>query len=205
MAITTEQIKALREATGAGPLDCKKALEQANGDAEKATVILREKGLAVAAKKAGRAASDGIIDSYIHAGSRMGVIIEVNCETDFVARTDAFKEFVHEVLLQIAAMRPEFVSPEDVPADVLEAEKAVYRAQAEKEGKPAPVVEKMVEGRVRKFLEEKVLLEQVWVKDDSKKVKDLLTAAIAKLGENIKIRRFARWEIGEGQNKNEAE
>ncbi|MGE5561327.1 MAG: translation elongation factor Ts [Chloroflexota bacterium] len=205
MAITTEQIKALREATGAGPLDCKKALEQANGDAEKATVILREKGLAVAAKKAGRAASDGIIDSYIHAGSRMGVIIEVNCETDFVARTDAFKEFVHEVLLQIAAMKPEFVSPEDVPADVLEAEKAVYRAQAEKEGKPAPVVEKMVEGRVRKFLEEKVLLEQVWVKDDSKKVKDLLTAAIAKLGENIKIRRFARWEIGEGQNKNEAE
>ena len=203
MAITPDQIKALREVTGAGPLDCKKALEQTGGDMDKAAAILREKGLAVAAKKAGRAASEGIIDSYIHGGGRMGVLIEVNCETDFVARTPDFREFVHEVLLQIAAMKPEYVSVEEIPADVLENERHIYRVQAEKEGKPAPVIEKMVEGRLRKFYEEKVLLEQVWVKDDSKKIKDLLTALIAKIGENIKIRRFVRWEVGEGLAKKE--
>lgn len=205
MAVTTEQIKALREITGAGPLDCKKALEQTGGDQEKAMAILREKGLATAAKKAGRAAKEGIIDSYIHAGGRMGVLIEVNCETDFVARTDAFKEFVHEVLLQVAAMKPEYVTTEEIPADVIENEKHIFRVQAEKEGKPAPVIEKMVEGRVRKLYEEKVLLEQVWVKDDKMKIKDLLTQIVAKIGENIQIRRFIRWEVGEGMAKKEAE
>lgn len=205
MAITSEQIKDLRERTGAGPLDCKKALEATNGDMEKATHILREKGLATAAKKASRDASDGIIDSYIHGAGRVGVIIEVNCETDFVARTDQYKEFVHDVLLQIAAMKPQFVTTDEIPAAVIEEEKAIFRAQAEKEGKPAMVVEKMVEGRIRKFYEEKVLLEQVFVKDDSMKIKDLLTALIAKIGENIKIRRFVRWELGEGLEKKAAE
>lgn len=205
MAITSEQIKDLRERTGAGPLDCKKALEQTGGDIEKAMNILREKGLAVAAKKASRKASDGLVEAYIHQGGHVGVLVEVNCETDFVARTDDFKSFVHEVLLQIAAMKPEFVTTDEIPAEVVENEKHIFRAQAEKEGKPAQVIEKMVEGRVRKFYEEKVLLEQAYVKDDSMKIKDLLTALIAKIGENIKIRRFARWELGEGLESKTAE
>ncbi|SHE93618.1 translation elongation factor Ts (EF-Ts) [Caldanaerobius fijiensis DSM 17918] len=201
MEITASMVKELRERTGAGMMDCKKALTEANGDMDKAIEILREKGLAAAAKKAGRIAAEGIIDSYIHGGGRIGVLVEVNCETDFVARTDDFKNFVHDIAMQIAAANPQYVSKEDVPVEVVEKEKEIYRAQAKNEGKPDKVIEKMVEGRLEKYYKEVCLLEQPFIRDDSKTIKQLLNELIAKIGENIVIRRFVRFELGEGIEK----
>ena len=194
--ITTQMIKELSEKTGAGIVDCKKALQEAGGDVEKAVEILRKKGAAKAAKKAERATAEGAVFSYIHAGGKVGALVELNCETDFVARNETFKELGHEIALQVAAMAPEFVSKEDVPAEVVEKEKEILRQQALAEGKPEHIVEKIVEGRLSKFYSEKCLLEQPWIKDDSKTIKDLITDYITKLGENIKVKRFARFEVG---------
>lgn len=197
MAITAEQIKELREATGAGILDCRTALEQSEGDYEKAVDFLREKGLAKAAKKAGREASEGVIELYSHGNGRVGVIVEVNCETDFVARSEAFRELAHEIALQIAAGGPEWVKDDDVPETVLEREREVARNRAKEEGKPKDVAEKMVEGRIQQFLDEVVLLRQAYIRDESKLVQDLINEAIGSIGENIVVRRFERWELGE--------
>jgi len=197
LKITTEMVKELRQATGAGVLDCKKALEAAGGDMKKAVAVLREKGLAAAAKKAGRATKEGLIEAYIHAGGRIGALIELNCETDFVARTEEFRQLAHDLAMQVVAAKPLYLSPEDVPAEVLEAEKAIYRAQAEKEGKPAHVIDRIVEGKLEKFYQEVCLLKQPFIKDDDLTVQDLLTQMVAKVGENIVVRRFARFELGE--------
>lgn len=197
MKITAQMVKQLREMTGAGMMDCKKALQEANGDFDKAIKILRERGLAKAAKKAGRAAKEGIIHSYIHGGGRIGVMVEVNCETDFVARTDEFKTLVNDIALHIAAFAPRWVKREDVPEDVLEQEKEIYRKQAIQEGKPEHVIERIVEGKLKNFYKENVLLEQPFVKDEDKTVEEVVKEAIAKIGENIVIRRFVRWELGE--------
>jgi len=197
LKITTEMVKELRQATGAGVLDCKKALEAAGGDMKKAIAVLREKGLAAAAKKAHRATKEGLIEAYIHAGGRVGALIELNCETDFVARTEEFRQLAHDLAMQVVAAKPLYLSPEDVPAEVLEAEKAIYRAQAEKEGKPAHVIDRIVAGKLEKFYQEVCLLKQPFIKDDDLTVQDLLTQMIAKVGENIVVRRFARFELGE--------
>ena len=194
--ITTQMIKELREKTGAGIVDCKKALQEANGDMEKAVEILRKKGAAKAAKKADRATAEGIVVSYIHAGGKVGTLVELNCETDFVARTENFKILGHEIAMQVAAMAPEYLSKEDVPAEVIEKEKEILKQQALSEGKPEHIVEKIVEGRLNKFYSEKCLLEQPWIKDDSKTIADLVREYITKLGENIKVKRFCRFEIG---------
>jgi len=193
----SEKVKQLREMTGAGLLDCKKALESAGGDLERAVRILREKGLALAAKKAGREASEGIVDAYIHPGSRVGVLVEVNCETDFVARTEEFRRFVHEVAMQIAAMNPTYISRDQVPAEALEREKEILRVQAEAEGKPPHVAEKIVQGRLEKFFQQACLLDQPYIRDGQITVGDLLKQLIARVGENVVIRRFARFELGE--------
>jgi elongation factor Ts len=198
MAVTTEQIKELREATGAGILDCRKALEQANGDFDKAVDFLREKGLATAAKRSDRTASEGMVELYSHGGGRVGVMVEVNCETDFVARSEAFRTFAHEVALQIAAGAPRFLRPEDVPAEVYEHEREIARARAREEGKPEAIFEKIVEGRIEKFKDEVCLLRQAYIRDESITVEKLLMQNVAAIGENIIIRRFARWELGEG-------
>jgi elongation factor Ts len=198
MAVTTEQIKELREATGAGILDCRKALEQANGDFEKAVDFLREKGLATAAKRSDRAASEGMVELYSHGGGRVGVMVEVNCETDFVARSEAFRTFAHEVALQIAAGAPRFLRPEDIPAELFEHEREIARARAREEGKPEAILEKIVEGRIEKFKDEVCLLRQPYIRDESITVEKLLMQNVAAIGENIVIRRFARWELGEG-------
>lgn len=198
---TAQDVKELRERTGAGMMDCKKALTEANGDMEKAIEILREKGLAAAAKKAGRLAAEGIVDAYIHGNGRIGVLVEVNCETDFVANNEEFREFVRDVAMQIAAAKPEYVSREEIPAEVIEKEREIYRHQALNEGKPEKVVEKMVEGRLEKFFQEVCLLDQPFIKDSDKTIKQLLTEKIARIGENITIRRFARFERGEGLEK----
>lgn len=197
MEITIEMIKELRERTGAGVMEAKRALEEANGDIEKAVTILREKGVIKAAKKAGRTAKEGIIEAYIHTGEKLGVLVEVNCETDFVARTDEFKKLAKEIALQIAGMNPQYVSREDVPQEVIEKEKEIYRVQLKNEGKPDHVIEKIIEGKLEKFYEEVCLLEQPFVRNPEIKVKDLVTEAISKLGENIVIRRFARFVVGE--------
>ncbi|MBX7237626.1 MAG: translation elongation factor Ts [Caldilineales bacterium] len=197
MEITTEMVKELRTATGAGVLECRKALETAQGDFDAAVKILREKGLAAAAKKASREANEGLIGHYIHQGSKVASLIEVNCETDFVARTDEFRTLVHDLAMQVVAARAQYLRPEDVPADVLEQEKAIYRAQLADEKKPAHVIERIIEGKLAKFYEDTCLLEQPFIKDPSVKVKDLVTASIAKLGENIRVRRFARFAVGE--------
>jgi len=197
MQITAQMVKQLREMTGAGMMDCKKALQEAGGDFDKAIKILRERGLAKAAKKAGRTAKEGIIHAYIHGGGRIGVLVEVNCETDFVARTDDFKNLVNDIALHIAAYAPRWVKREDVPAEIIEQEKEIYRKQALKEGKPEHVVEKIVEGKMKNFYKENVLLEQPFVKDEDKTVEDVIKEAIAKIGENIVVRRFVRWELGE--------
>jgi len=194
-------VRELRERTGAGMLDCKNALVDAGGDIDKAIAWLREKGLAAAAKKAGRIAADGIVDAYIHMGGKIGVLLEVNCETDFVAKTDQFKELVHDIAMHIAAAKPEFLAREDVPADNLESEKEILRAQALGEGKPEKIVERMVEGRVDKYYKEICLMEQAFVKDPSKTIKDLVTDATVSIGEKISIRRFVRFERGEGIEK----
>jgi elongation factor Ts len=201
MAITTEQIKQLREATGAGILDCRKALETAGGDFNKALDFLREKGLVKAAKRADREASEGVVDLYSHGNGRVGVVVEVNCETDFVSRSEAFRKFAHEVSLQIAAGSPKYIKPEDIPADVLEHEKQIARARALEEGKPEAVVDRIVSGRIDKYLDEVCLLRQPYIRDDSLTIEKLLHQNIGSIGENIVIRRFVRWELGEGIEK----
>lgn len=184
-------------------MDCKKALTEANGDMEKAIEILRERGLAAAAKKAGRIAAEGIVDAYIHGNGRIGVLVEVNIETDFAAANEEFKQFVKDIAMQIAAAKPEYVRKEDVPADVIEKEKNILRVQAKNEGKPEKVIDKMVEGRIEKFYKEVCLLEQPWIKDPDKTIKQLVAEKVATIGENINIRRFARFERGEGLEKKE--
>jgi elongation factor Ts len=199
--IPIELVKELRAETGAGVLQCREALEVNDGDLEKATIYLREKGLVAAAKKAGREASEGIVEAYGHPGGRVGVLVEVNCETDFVARTDKYQEFVHDMALQVAAMQPLYVTPEDVPAEVLESKKEFYRQQALQEGKPEHIVERIVEGRLNKFYQEACLLEQPFVKDDDILIKELVTRMIADLQENIIIRRFERYELGQYEDQ----
>jgi len=199
--ITAEMVKELRERTGAGMMDCKRALVETNGDIEKAIDELRTKGLAKAAKKAGRVASEGVVTSYIHGGGRIGVMVEVNCETDFVAKTNDFKQLAYDIAMQIAASNPEYLNREEVPQEVINREKEILKAQALEEGKPEKVIEKMVEGRVEKFFKERCLLEQAFIKDLDKSVQELINENIARMGENITIRRFARYEVGEGIEK----
>ena len=203
--IIAEMVKELRERTGVGMMDCKKALIAANGDIEKAIDELRTKGLAKAAKKAGRVASEGVVTSYIHAGGRIGVLVEVNCETDFVGKTEEFKQLAYDIAMQIAATNPEYIKREDVPESVIEHEKSVLRAQALDEGKPEKVVDKMVEGRLEKFFKERCLMEQQFIKDPDKTVQDLIHENIVKIGENINVRRFARFELGEGIEKKQTD
>jgi elongation factor Ts len=197
MEITTEMIKMLREATKAGVLDCRKALEASNGDYKKAVDFLREKGLATAAKRADRQASNGIVELYSHGDGRVGVMVEVNCETDFVARAEQFRKFAHELALQVAAAAPQYIKEEDIPEDVLDHEVGIAKARALKEGKPEAILEKIAQGRVEKFKDEAVLMRQAYIRDDKVTVGKLLLEQVAALGENIVIRRFARWELGE--------
>jgi len=197
MEITAAQVKELRESTGAGVLDCRKALQAHDGDFNKAVAFLREKGLAAAAKKVGRDAKDGLVELYSHGGGRVGVMVEVNCETDFVARTEQFRTFAHDLALHIAATNPRYMDVTDVPADVLESEKSIARNRALQEGKPEKVLDRIVDGRIEKFYQEVCLLKQPFVKDESVTITDLLKATISLIGENIIIRRFARWELGE--------
>jgi elongation factor Ts len=201
MAVSAQAVKELREKTGAGMLDCKKALEEANGDLTKAAELLREKGLSAAAKKGDRIATEGLVESYIHAGGRIGVLVEVNCETDFVANTDSFREFVRSIAMQIAATSPLYVGREEVPQEALDKEREILRNQALNEGKPAHIVDKMVEGRLSKYYEEYCLLEQPYIKDQDKTVSMLLNEKVATIGEKISIRRFVRYELGEGMEK----
>ena len=197
MEISAGAVKELRDRTGAGMMDCKAALAEVGGDMEKAIDFLREKGLAKAAKKATREASDGKAFSYIHTNSKIGVLLELNSETDFVAKTDEFMELGHELAMPIAAAAPQYLKPEEVPQDVLDREKAIYRQQALDEGKPEKLVDRIAEGKVQKFYETSCLLEQPYIRDQDKKIKDLVVACIAKLGENIVVRRFSRFSIGE--------
>jgi elongation factor Ts len=199
--ITAEMVKELRERTGAGMMDCKKALTETQGDMEKAIDFLREKGLAAAAKKAGRVAAEGVVEAYIHGGGRIGVMVELNCETDFVAKTDDFKALARDIAMQIAAANPTVVRREEVPEEMLEHEKEVLRAQALNEGKPANIVEKMVVGRIEKYYKEVCLMEQAFIKDPDKTVTQLINEKISKIGENISIRRFTRYQLGEGIEK----
>lgn len=197
MAISPALVKELREKTGCGMMDCKKALEEANGNLERAIEVLRKKGLADLAKKAGRAVKEGLIDAYIHSGGRIGVLIEVNCETDFVARNEDFKNFVHDVAMQVAAASPLYVSREEVPEEVVKSEKEIYRAQAIQEGKPEKFVDKIVTGRLEKFYQAVCLLEQPFIKNQDITVQDYLGSIVAKIGENVSIRRFTRYQLGE--------
>jgi elongation factor Ts len=190
-------VKQLREQTGAGMMECKAALQEANGNIEDATTILRKRGLAQAAKKSGRSTSEGLIGSYIHAGGKIGVLVELNCESDFVARTDDFQNLLKEIALQVAAANPQYARREDVPADVLERERAIYRAQMENSGKPAQVIDKIVEGKLGAFYEQTVLVDQLSIRDPKQTIHQMLQAAIAKLGENISIARFVRFKVGE--------
>ena len=201
--ITAALVKELRERTGAGMMDCKKALSATDGDLEKAIDFLREKVLAAAAKKAGRVAAEGLVEAYIHGGGRIGVLVEVNCETDFVAKTDAFKELVKDIAMHIAATNPSYLKREEVPTAELEHEQAVLAEQARNEGKPEKIIEKMVAGRIEKYYKEVCLMEQPFVKDPDKTISDLITESIAKIGENISIRRFTRYQLGEGIEKKE--
>lgn len=197
MVITTEMIKELREATSAGILDCRKALEQADGDFNKAVDFLREKGLATAAKRSDREASEGMVELYSHGSGRVGVMVEVNCETDFVARSQAFRTFAHELALQIAASAPAYIRESDIPEAVLEHERSIARARALEEGKPEAMVDRIVEGRLEKYKDEACLLRQVYIRDETITIEKLLLQNIAAIGENIVIRRFVRWELGE--------
>ena len=197
-AISATMVKELREATGVGMMDCKKALVETNGDLEKAKDWLRERGLAKAASKAGRSTNEGIIESYVHSASgvpKLGVLVEVNCESDFVAKTDDFKTLARELALQVAGAHPKYVRREDVPTELVEREKSVYRGQVE--GKPPEMVEKILEGKLKKFYEEICLLEQPWIREDKKRVGDLISETVAKLGENITVARFVRMQVGE--------
>lgn len=197
MKITTAMVKELREATGAGVLDCKNALQETDGDFDKAVEYLGQKGLAAAAKRANRAANEGTIGSYVHAGSRVAALVEVNCETDFVARTDDFLALAHDLAMQVVATKPRYLSPEDIPAEVIEAEKEIYRAQMEDSGKPEHVIDKIVEGKLQKYYQEVCLMQQPFIKDEGLTVQDMVTQGAAKLGENIVVRRFVRFELGE--------
>jgi elongation factor Ts len=197
MEISAKLVKDLRERTGAGMMDCKKALVESGGDEEKAIEYLRVKGLSKAVKKAGRETAEGLIVSYIHPGNKIGVLLEVNCETDFVARTDEFQEFARNVAMQVAAAAPTAVSRDGIPEDLLAKEREVFKSQALEEGKPEKVVEKIVDGRIEKFYAESVLLDQVYIKDNDKKIAELLNETIATLGENIRIARFARFQLGQ--------
>jgi elongation factor Ts len=199
--ITATMVKDLRERTGAGMADCKKALVETGGDIEKATEYLRKKGLAAAAKKQGRIATEGVVASYIHSNNRVGVLLEVNCETDFVARGEAFTAFAREVSLQIAAMNPLYLTAEEIPADATEKERSIRLDQAKTSGKPENVIGKIVDGQIAKWQKEICLLDQAWVKDDKKSIRDLLNELVGKVGENCKIRRFTRYELGEGLEK----
>jgi elongation factor Ts len=197
MEITTEMIKELRAATGAGMLDCRKALQEADGDYQKAVDFLREKGMATAAKRADRDASNGAVELYSHGGGRVGVMVEVNCETDFVARSEQFRNLAHEIALQIAAGAPRYVREEEIPQTVLDHEAEIARARTKEEGKPDAVAEKIVAGRLEKFKDEVVLLRQAYIRDENVKVEQLVMQNIAAIGENVIIRRFQRWELGE--------
>lgn len=197
MAITIDQIKELREITCAGILDCRKALEDANGDMKKAIDHLREKGLAVAAKRANRQASEGVLDLYSHGNGRVGVMVEVNSETDFVGRSEEFRKLAHEIALQIAATSPTYIKEEDIPAEVLEHETKIYEAKAREEGKPEAILARIVEGNLKKFKEESVLLMQPYIRDESITIQQLINQSVAAMGENIIVRRFVRWALGE--------
>jgi len=201
MQVTAQMVKELRERTGAGMMDCKGALTESGGDMEKAIDLLRTKGLAAAAKKAGRVAAEGVVASYIHAGGKIGVLIEVNCETDFVAKTEEFQQLVRDIAMHVAASEPRFVRREEVTEELLERERAIFREQALASGKPANVVEKIVEGKMDKFYSENCLLEQAFVKNPDQTVGELVTEAVAKIGENIQVRRFVRFKLGEGIEK----
>ncbi|MCL6506978.1 MAG: translation elongation factor Ts [Bryobacteraceae bacterium] len=203
--ITAQMVKQLRERTGAGILECKKALQETGGDMEEAVVVLRKWGLASAAKKASRSTKQGLIGSYIHAGSQIGVLVEVNCETDFVARTDEFRELVHDIAMQVAAADPKYIRREDVPQEVVEKEREIQRARVLAEGKPPHVADKIVEGRLAKFFEEVCLYEQPFIKDNSLTVGDLIKTKIAKIGENITVSRFVRFKVGDSQPEPEAQ
>jgi len=197
MEITVELVKTLREKTGCGMMDCKKALTEAKGDAEKAADILRKKGLAAAARRAGRVAAQGLIDSYIHIGGKIGVLVEINCESDFVARNIEFQAFVKDICMQVTASNPQYVSRDEVPDGIIQHEKDILESQAKQEGKPEKAMEKIVEGRLEKFYSEVCLLDQPYIKDPKKVIKDLLAELVAKIGENIVIRRFTRYQLGE--------
>ncbi len=201
--ITAQMVKTLREKTGAGIMDCKKALAEHEGDMDKASEYLREKGLAAAEKKASRTASEGVIDSYIHLGGKVGVLLELNCETDFVAKTQEFKELAHNIAMQIAAMKPLYIDKEEIPKDVLEKEHQIAKAQAANEGKPEHLLDRIADGRLERFLKESCLLRQEYIKDGDKTVKELLTEAVSKIGENIQIGRFVRFAVGENQSAEE--
>ncbi len=196
MNITSQMVKDLRDKTGAGMMDCKKALSEHDGDMEKAIDFLRQKGLAVAAKRAGRATSEGVVETYIHAGGKLGVMVELNCETDFVAKTDDFRQFARDVAMHIAAANPVSLSREDVPADIVERERQIYVQQALDTGKPENIVEKMVVGKIDRFLSEICLLDQQCVKNPDKTIQEMITELVGKMGENISIRRFARFQVG---------
>jgi elongation factor Ts len=200
MAITTEQIKQLREATGAGILDCRKALEQANGDYEKAVDFLREKGLAQAAKRSDRAASEGVIEVYSHGKGRVAVVVELNCESDFVAREESFRNLAHELALQVAASAPRWVKEEDIPAEELKREADIATARAREEGKPETIIPRIVEGALNKFKDESVLMRQKYIRDESMTIQDLYNQVVVALKENLVVRRFIRWELGESSN-----
>jgi elongation factor Ts len=200
MAITTEQIKQLREATGAGILDCRKALEQANGEYEKAVDFLREKGLAQAAKRSDRAASEGVIEVYSHGKGRVAVVVELNCESDFVAREESFRNLAHELALQVAASAPRWVKEEDIPAEELKRESDIATARAREEGKPETIIPRIVEGALNKFKDESVLMRQKYIRDESMTIQDLYNQVVVALKENLVVRRFIRWELGESSN-----
>jgi elongation factor Ts len=201
MEITAAVVKELREKTGAGMMDCKKALSETSGDLDKAVDYLRQKGLAAAAKKADRAATDGAVAAYVHPGGKIGVLVEINCETDFVARTAEFQGLLKDIAMQVAAANPRFVRREDVSTEEFEKEKSIYRQQALETGKPEKVIDKIVEGKMERFYSEVCLLEQSFIKDPDKKVADIMNEAVARLGENIQVRRFARYHLGEGAVK----
>jgi elongation factor Ts len=196
--ISAALVKQLRDRTGAGMMECKAALQEANGDIEEATTILRKRGLAQAAKKSGRATGEGLIGAYIHQGGKIGVLVELNCESDFVAKTDDFQNLLKELALQVAAASPQYVRREDIPADVLERERAIYRAQMENSGKPPQVIDKIVEGKLGSFYEQACLVEQPSIRDPKTTVNQMIQAAVAKLGENIGVARFVRFKVGEG-------
>lgn len=201
MQITTDMIKKLREATGVGILDCRKALEEANGDENKAMDLLREKGLATAGKRAGRETSEGVVELYSHGDGRVGVMVEVNCETDFVGRSDAFRKFAHEIALQIAASSPLYIREEDIPQEVIQHEEAIATARAKEEGKKEEIIPRIVEGSIKKFKNETVLLNQAYIRDENLTIAQLLNQTIAATGENIVIRRFSRYALGEGKSE----